>query len=109
MLQIILIVVLGGLLGYLLPLGIPLEGNLYMMLGILVAIYSALEILWDMLNKKSRRNYWVAGFISNLLLSLFLIFLSNRLGIQLYYAVIFYFGVGIFDFLGKIRLLVLGD
>ncbi len=109
MIGILLVVLLGSLLGYLLPLGVPLEGNVYFVLGLLVTIYSVLEIMWDTLNKKKRERYWLTGFIGNLLLSLFLIFLSERLDVPLYLAVIFYFGVGIFDFFAKIRLLVLGE
>ena len=109
MIGIIVVVILGGILGYILPLSFLLETNLYFILGILVGIYCMLEIIYDLLCKKERWVYWLTGFIGNLLLSLFLIFLSERLGTPLYYAVIFYFGVGIFDFFAKIRHLVLGE
>ncbi|NLY37293.1 MAG: DUF1290 domain-containing protein [Tissierellia bacterium] len=83
--------------------------KLYLSLSILIGFSSLLEILNDLLNDKKDVKKWLVEFTSNLLLSTFLIFLSLRLAIPLYYAVIIYFGSKIFDIIGKIRYFLLQE
>lgn len=109
MIGLILLFISGLFMGYLLPIEVGEVVKLYLSLSILIGLSTLLEILSEILNNKMDIKKWAIEFTSNLLLSTFLVFLSLRLAIPLYYAVIIYFGSKIFDFLSKIRYLLLEE
>lgn len=109
MMGLILLFITGLFMGYLLPIELGEVLKLYLSLSILIGLSSLLEILIETLQDKMDIKRWVIEFTSNLLLSTFLVFLSLRLAIPLYYAVIIYFGSKIFDILAKIRYFLLQE
>lgn len=109
MLGILLIMIAGLLLGYFMPIEVNESIRLYLSLMILVSLSSLLEILANYLQEKVNFKKWTIEIASNLLLSTFLVFLSLRLSIPFYYAIIIYFGSKIFDILGKIRYFLLQE
>ncbi|HZK10517.1 MAG TPA: DUF1290 domain-containing protein [Clostridia bacterium] len=109
MIALIVILFLGFVIGYFIPLEVGELVKLYLSLSILVTLSSSLEILHDLLLDKKNIRKWTIEFTSNLLLSSFLVFLSLRLAIPLYYAIIIYFGSKIFDIMSKIRYSILKE
>ena len=109
MILLVFLIISGLFIGYFLPIEVGGVVKLYLSLSILIGFSSLLEILNDLLNDKKDVKKWLVEFTSNLLLSTFLVFISLRLTIPLYYAVIIYFGSKIFDIIGKIRYFLLQE
>ena len=109
MIELSILFITGLFIGYILPIEVGEVVKLYLSLSILIGFSSLLEITNELLNDKKNIKKWIIEFTSNLLLSTFLIFLSLRLAIPLYYAVIIYFGSKIFDIIGKIRYFLLRE
>ena len=101
--------VLGVLLGALLPLSIPLIWARYISVALLAALDAALGGLRAGLEDRFDFGVFASGFFVNGILAAGLTYVGDRLGVELYYAALFAFGFRIFQNLGAIRLHILAD
>ncbi|MCR4399013.1 MAG: small basic family protein [Firmicutes bacterium] len=99
--------VLGVILGYNIPVKVPMFYARYMS----VAFLAALDSVFGGLRAGLEGNYdvtvFVTGFAANSLLAAVLTYIGDRLGVELYYAALFAFGYRVFLNLGVIRRLLL--
>jgi len=95
--------VVGLLIGFYFPLTIPLAYAKYLSVGVLAALDSTLGGLRAGLEDNFDSSVFVTGFFGNALLAGILAYLGDRLGVDLYLAAVFAFGVRIFQNLAIIR------
>ncbi|TYP54937.1 small basic family protein [Thermosediminibacter litoriperuensis] len=95
--------ILGILAGLVFPINIPLSYAPYASIAVLAALDSVFGGLRAMGEGHFNVNIFITGFFSNALLAGFLAFLGDKLGIPIYMAAIFAFGVRIFQNLAIIR------
>jgi len=93
----------GMLIGILLPFQIPIEYAKYLSVAFLAALDSILGGTRAGLEKRFEGTIFLIGFLSNAVLAVFLTFIGDRLGIDLYLVALITFGVRIFNNLGFIR------
>jgi len=93
----------GLILGAALSLTVPVEYSRYTAMGILAALNSILGALRAELEGKFDSGIFLTGFLANIVLAGGLIFLGDRLGVDLYIAALVAFGVRMFDNLARIR------
>jgi small basic protein len=94
---------LGLVIGIYLPLNIPPAYASYTAIGLLAAIDTAFGGIRSSLEGKFDHIIFITGFFSNMLIAASMTYLGDRLGIPIYYAAIFAFGVRIFQNLAIIR------
>ena len=82
---------------------IPAEMVKYLSIAILAALDSVLGGARSLLEKSFNSTIMLSGFFANALLAALLAYMGDRLGVDLYYAAVFVFGVRLFDNLSKIR------
>ncbi|HCP14256.1 MAG TPA: DUF1290 domain-containing protein [Peptococcaceae bacterium] len=82
---------------------IPAEMVKYLSIAILAALDSVLGGVRSLLEKSFNSTIMLSGFFANALLAALLAYMGDRLGVDLYYAAVFVFGVRLFDNLSKIR------
>lgn len=99
----ILGLLLGVFLGYFFPLALPVAYAKYMSVAVLAALDSVFGGIRSGLDKKYDNSVFISGFFSNTLLAAGLAYLGERLGVELYTAAIFAFGVRLFQNLAIIR------
>ena len=97
----------GGLLGYFLNINVSTEASVYIAIAIFAAFDSIMGGIVANLSKRFDLTIFVSGFFLNALLSISIIFLGVRLGIDLYTAVVVVFSIRIFRNFGIIRSLLL--
>jgi small basic protein len=77
-----------------------------------IAILAALDTVFGGIRAGLERNFdskvFITGFFSNTLLAAFLAFIGEQLGVDLYLAAVFAFGVRLFQNIAVIRRLLLG-
>lgn len=95
--------VVGLFIGWLLSVSIPVGYSRYTAVVILAAADSVLGAIRAELAGEYDNRVFVTGFFGNTLLAGLLTFLGDRLGVELYYAAIFAFGVRLFNNLARIR------
>jgi small basic protein len=95
--------VLGVLAGQYAGIEIPAEMVKYLSIAILAALDSVFGGVRSLLEKTFNSVTMLSGFFANALLAALLAYMGDRLGIDLYYAAVFAFGVRLFDNLAKIR------
>ena len=95
--------VAGVALGMALNISYPTEYSLYITMALLAAMDSVLGAARAHLNDKYNNAIFISGFIVNAILASALAYLGDRLGVPLYYAVIFVFGGRLFQNLAVIR------
>ena len=95
--------VLGLLVGFYFPISVPVFYAPYMSIAVLAAIDSVFGGIRAIYEGNFDMNIFLTGFFSNGLMAGFLAYFGDRLGIPLYLAAIFAFGVRIFQNLGIIR------
>jgi small basic protein len=104
--------ILGLLLGILLGLNTPILLAPFYARYLSVAILAALDSVFGGIKAGMEGNFnsevFVSGFFGNMLLAAFLTYIGDRLGVELYYAALFAFGVRLFQNLGIIRRMLLG-
>ena len=83
--------------GLLSPFEFPAAYSGYVAIGILACVDSVLGGLRAHLEDDFRLSIFMSGFFGNGLLSMFLVFLGNRLNIQLSIAAIVVYGTRLFD------------
>ncbi|NLW16975.1 MAG: small basic family protein [Firmicutes bacterium] len=107
MLLPIIALVLGVILGQLTSINIPPALSPYMSVALLAALDSVLGGVRATLENKFDDLIFFSGLLSNALLAGALAFLGDQLGVNLYMAAIFAFGVRLFQNLALIRRLLI--
>lgn len=82
---------------------IPVIYARYISIALLASFDTLIGGLKSYLKKEFDELIFVSGFIFNALLAVIISYLGDRLGIELYLAVIFVFGVRIFQNLAELR------
>lgn len=100
---ILLALLIGLVVGVLLPFNIPLSYAKYVSVSFLAGLDSVLGATRAGMEGKFNFAIFSTGFISNTLLAAMLTFVGDRLGVDLYLAAIVTFGVRIFQNLAFIR------
>lgn len=95
--------ILGLLIGFYSPVTVPVAYAPYVSIAILAALDSVFGGLRSIEEDNFDENIFITGFFSNALLAGFLAYFGDRLGVPLYLAAIFAFGVRIFQNLAIIR------
>ena len=95
--------VMGLALGWVLSISVPAGYSRYTAVVILAAGDSVLGAIRAELAGEYDNRIFVTGFFGNALLAGLLTFLGDRLGVELYYAAVFAFGVRLFNNLARIR------
>ncbi len=98
---------LGLLLGILTDFRIPSEYSSYLSIAVLAALDTLFGGLRAHLQETFDSNVFVSGFFFNILLATGLAFLGVHLGVDLYLAAIFAFGVRLFHNIAVIRRILL--
>lgn len=99
----ILALFLGILAGQHAGIQVPAEIVKYLSIAILAALDSVMGGVRSLLEKTFNSTIMLSGFFANALLAALLAYMGDRLGVDLYYAAVFVFGVRLFDNLSKIR------
>lgn len=94
---------IGILIGLQFPLQIPVEYAKYMSVGVLAALDSVFGAIRAAMEDKFDQVVFLSGFFSNTLLAGVLAYIGDQLGVELYMAAVFVFGVRLFQNLGIIR------
>jgi small basic protein len=95
--------IFGLLVGFYSPITVPTIYAPYVSISILAALDSVFGGIRALEEDCFDINIFITGFFSNALIAGFLAYFGDRLGIQLYLAAIFAFGVRIFQNLAIIR------
>ncbi len=96
-------VLTGILLGLLVPYNLSSSTLPYVAVAIIAALDSVFGGLAAYLNKRFNMSVFMIGLVSNAVLAVFLTFVGDVLGINLYFAAIVVFGVRMFNNMGTIR------
>ena len=97
---IVLSVLLGVLIGALLPWSIPAQDSIYAAVMLLAAAAGGIDAR---LHHKFRGSLFVSGALGNGLIAVFLTYMGERIGISLYLAAVVVFGTRLFQNFGEIR------
>jgi small basic protein len=95
--------VIGIAVGLKVPLVFPQAYGKYMGLAVLAALDSVFGGVRASMEERFDNVIFLSGFFSNALLAAGLVFIGDRLGVELYTAAIVAFGVRLFQNLGIIR------
>ena len=93
----------GLLLGFLIPLHFPAGMTLYVGVGLLAALDSALGGFRSRLKGEFHLPIFLSGTIGNAAIAVFLTWLGNRMGIPIYLAAVVVFGTRMFQNFAEIR------
>ncbi len=93
----------GILLGSILSFQVPVVFAKYLSIAVLAALDSVLGGVRSIMEKSFNGIILITGVVSNALLAALLAYIGDRLGVDLYMAAIFVFGVRIFQNLAVIR------
>ncbi|HLR34970.1 MAG TPA: small basic family protein [Tissierellales bacterium] len=103
--------IIGILLGMVIGLLLPFTYNTAYALYISVAILACLDSVFGGIRSNLENNFdteiFLSGFFGNSILAALLAYIGDRLGVPLYYAAIFTFGGRIFENFASIRRLLL--
>lgn len=94
---------LGIAIGVLTQLTIPPDFVKYMSVALLASLDSVFGGLRSALEDKFDNVIFVTGFFSNALLAALLVFMGDKLGLDLYYVALLAFGMRVFQNLAIIR------
>lgn len=100
-------ILLGIVMGFLLPYTYNTDYSLYITVIILASLDSVFGGIRASLEERFDIEVFLSGFFGNSILASFLAFIGDRLGVPLYFASIFTFGGRIFDNFAYIRRLLL--
>lgn len=98
---------LGFIIGYIFKVPLSADYAKYMSVALLASVDSIFGGIRSVIENKYNGTILITGFIFNSLLAGSLAYIGDRVGVDLYYAAIFAFGVRIFQNLGIIRRLML--
>ncbi len=93
----------GIILGIIFGFSYPAEFSFYVSMGLLAAMDSLLGAIRSEMENKYDNFIFISGFLTNAVLAAALVYLGDRLGLPLYYAVILVFGGRLFQNLAVIR------
>ncbi|SER04064.1 Small basic protein [Gracilibacillus ureilyticus] len=102
-----LFLILGLVLGLLTNITIPEVYSNYLSIAVLAALDTLFGGMRSQLEGKFNQSVFISGFFFNVSLAAFLAFIGVQLGIDLYLAAIFAFGVRLFHNLAIIRRIML--
>lgn len=103
----ILGLLVGFIIGYILNVPLPAMYAKYMSVALLASLDSIFGGIKGVIQNKYDGQILISGFIFNTLLAGSLAYIGDRVGVDLYYAAIFAFGVRLFQNLAIIRRLIL--
>ncbi|EOD01266.1 small basic family protein [Caldisalinibacter kiritimatiensis] len=103
MLVAIIGLLIGGIIGFILPITYNPSYSLYISVGILACLDSVFGGIRANLENKFNAKIFISGFFGNAILAAFLAYVGDRLGVPLYYAAIFAFGSRLFQNFAIIR------
>lgn len=96
-------IIIGLLIGFGLPVHLPVDIARYLSVALLASLDSAFGGLRAAMEGKFNSTVFISGFFGNALLAAALTFMGDKLGVELYYAALFAFGFRMFQNLGTIR------
>ena len=96
-------IILGFAIGYVFPVVIPLAYAKLFSVALLASLDSVFGGLRAALGGQFDNTVFISGFFTNALLAAFLVFVGDRLGIDLYYVALLTFGFRIFKNLAILR------
>lgn len=99
----LLFLAIGLLLGLTSGVQIPAMYSNYLSIAILAAFDTLLGGIRAHLEHVFNQNIFITGFIFNITLAIFLTFIGERLGVDLYLAAVFAFGLRLFQNIAIIR------
>lgn len=94
---------IGLIIGILFPITIPVEYAQFMSVALLASLDSVFGGLRAGAEEKFDNTVFITGFFTNALLAAGLVYIGERLGIDLYYVALLAFGLRIFQNLAIIR------
>lgn len=100
---------LGIVIGLLSPITIPIQYSTYMSVAILAALDSVFGGIRSSIEKTFNIEIFISGFFGNAILAAILTYIGDQLGVPIYYAAIFAFGVRLFQNFAIIRRYLLMD
>ncbi len=100
---IILCLLIGLVIGFQIPVVLPIIMVKYVSIGVLAALDSVFGGIRGYMEDSFDTTIFVTGFFTNSLLAAGLAYLGDRLGLELYLAAVIVFGARIFQNLGVIR------
>jgi small basic protein len=103
MLLAVLGIIVGLLIGFGLPVHLPVDIARYLSVALLASLDSAFGGLRASMEGKFNSTVFISGFFGNALLAALLTLIGDKLGVELYYAALFAFGFRMFQNLGTIR------
>lgn len=95
--------IIGLLLGMAFPFSVPVEYAKFMSVALLASLDSVFGGLRAGAEEKFDNTVFITGFFTNALLAAGLVYIGERLGIDLYYVALLAFGLRIFQNLAIIR------
>ena len=95
--------ILGALIGSILTFSVPVLYAKYLSIAVLAALDSLLGGIRAILEHSFDGTIMLSGFFTNALLAAALAFLGDQIGVDLYLAAVFAFGLRLFNNLGYIR------
>ena len=101
--------ILGAVFGQYLRIEIPAGMVQYLSIGIMAALDSVFGGIKAIYEKKFDSLLMLSGFFTNSLAAAALAYIGSMLGIDLYYAAVFAFGVRLFSNLSLIRVYIIND
>lgn len=95
--------IIGIVIGIFAPISIPVQYAKYMSVAVLASLDSVFGGLRAGMEEKFDNAIFVSGFFTNAALAAVLVYIGDRLGIDLYYVALLTFGLRIFQNLAIIR------
>lgn len=95
--------VIGLIIGSVFPISIPFEFAKFMSVALLASLDSVFGGLRAGIEEKFDNTVFITGFFTNALLAAGLVYIGDRLGIDLYYVALLAFGLRVFQNLAIIR------
>ncbi|WP_413380018.1 small basic family protein [Alkalihalobacillus sp. 1P02AB] len=105
----ILGLIIGIVLGILTEFRVPTEYSSYLSIAVLAALDTLFGGIRAHMQESFNSNVFLSGFFFNIILAAGLAFLGVHLGVDLYLAAIFAFGVRLFNNIAVIRRIVLAN
>lgn len=99
--------IIGISLGFFSPVTIPVQYSTYMSVAILAALDSVFGGIRSSMEKIFNIQIFMSGFFGNAILAAILTYTGDQMGVPIYYAAIFAFGVRLFQNFAIIRRYVL--
>lgn len=94
---------IGVLIGSIFPISLPMEYAKYMSVALLASLDSVFGGLRSATNGTFDNVVFTTGFFTNALMAAGLVFIGERIGIDLYYVALLAFGLRVFQNLAIIR------